>query len=81
MAYMSGLGVDMENQTHSVSFGSEDLKNWMSTVEPFVDEYRICLSFDSDRLSVIIWPYNSGSPAVDGEEKGIEPFNEGNLNP
>lgn len=84
--YMTNLGVDMEAQTHSVAFGSTDLKNWIDAVAASSDEFRIYLGVyptgpSAGRLSTIIWPYNNGQPAVDSEQNEIEPFNEGTGNP
>ena len=85
--YMSNLGVDMQFQTHSVSFGSVELLEWMRNTEQFTDEFRICIgvypegSANEGRITTIIWPYRSGSPAMDDEQNEIEPFNEGQRNP
>ena len=78
--YMSVLGVDMNNQTHSVSFGSDELLDWMQQVKPYTDEFRICLAAEGERITVIVWPYMQGEPAsIEGV--GIEPFNEGERKP
>ncbi len=85
ISYMSDLGADMEQQTHSVSFGSTALLQWMETVQQHTDEFRICMgvypSGDyAGRITTIIWPYKGGLPAT-AEEGEIEPFNEGSMNP
>ena len=78
---------DMEDQTHSVTFPSAQLLDWMKVVSPFTDEFRICMGVYppeheyAGRITTIIWPYNSGSPAMDDTQTGIEPFNEGQGRP
>lgn len=95
--YMTGLGVDMTKQTHSVSFVSADLLKWMAEVQPYTDEFRICEGVypaghpSAGRMTVIIWPYKNGVPATipggegqegnDGGATTINPFNEGTGRP
>ncbi|HEX7845733.1 MAG TPA: hypothetical protein VF476_07995 [Chitinophagaceae bacterium] len=86
ITYMTNHEIDMGAQTHNVGFGSAALLQWMHDVEPYTDEFRICMGVYNagpyqGRITTIIWPYNSGSPAIDENEKEIEPFNEGDLEP
>src|SRR5690242_9977694 len=80
ISYMTSLGVDMNNQTQSTSFGGTDLTNWLATVMPFADELRIFngryLPGDAHagRTTVILWPYYHGAPAVDTKGKQIQPL-------
>jgi hypothetical protein len=65
---MQHLGVDMQNQTQSVSFTSETLKNWLTAVMPLSDEMRIFMGLypsghhQAGRTTVILWPYKDGEP-------------------
>ena len=94
--YMKSLGVNMTQQTHTISFTAPELLKWMSEVEPYADEFRICEGVygpgheKAGRLTTIIWPYKNGSPAYKAsEEEGkdggggtpINPYNEGNGRP
>lgn len=91
VAYMTGLGVDMSQQTQTVSFNANDLKHWIDDVLPFTDEFKICMCVypptdaDAGRSTVAIWPYKDGSPARTDSGRGvpaeIEPFNMGTLEP
>ena len=97
VSYMTGLGVDMTQQTQTVSFGSQDLSKYISDTLPYADEFRICFGQylpgqeNAGRLTTIIWPYKDGKPAVypsigDGEGLGdpggpVYPYNEGNGRP
>jgi hypothetical protein len=91
VSYMTGLGVDMNQQTQSVSFDANDLKQWIDSVMPHTDEFRLCLGVYSPsdaqpgRITVAIWPYKDGQPATSDTGRGapaeIEPFNEGQSNP
>ena len=62
LSYMSGLGVDMKKQTHTVSFDSATLLKWMMDVAPYSDEFRLCEAVyppnhpNAGRLTVVIWP-------------------------
>ena len=85
ITYMEGLGVNMSQQTQSVSFDGNILQQWLSDVMPFADELRVFLGAsgagDALRITVILWPYKNGQPAMQpGEGAGstaINPFNEG----
>jgi len=95
IAYMTGLGVDMQKQTQSVSFDAAIFKHWLDTVMPYTDELRVCMGVypagdpQEGRTTVILWPYKNGKPATmpavgDGDGDGnqtIDPFNEGHGNP
>lgn len=94
LSYMTGLGVDMNKQTQSVSFTPE-LLSWMKTIDTKdYDEWRVCFgvypSLDSQkgRMTVILWPYKDGKPAnkpdagkSGGGGSGYNPFNQGQGNP
>ena len=93
IAYMTKLGVDMNNQTQSVSFDGSILMSWLGTVMPYADELRVCIgSYSSGasagRTTAILWPYKNGQPAswpAAGKDGGggqtIDPFNEGHGHP
>lgn len=96
LVYMTAHHIDMKDQTHCVKFPSDALLAWMGSVSSYCDEFRICMGrypkehVNAGRLTVIIWPYKDGKPAVKppdpgngggGEEETIDPFNEGTLNP
>ena len=95
VTYMKKLGVDMSKQTHTVSFTSRELMDWMQLVGPHTDEFKICYGnypsgeARSGRNTVIIWPFKNGLPANwpagEGKDGGggslIKPYNEGHLNP
>ena len=93
LVYMKSLGVDMNKQTQNVGFETPGLWEWMERVKKYTDEFRICLGVypagfpDQGRLTVIIWPYKDGNPAVDDSGKsggggnGIKPYNQGQLSP
>ena len=83
--YMEEHDIDMEHQTHSVSFDFTALQEWLETISPHTDELRICLGVYTSgehrgRITTILWPYKNGEPSNnDGVE--IEPFNEGSGRP
>ena len=85
--YMSNLGVDMEEQTQSVSFSIGTLMNWLNSVSANSDEIRVFMAAyrdedpDAGRTTVILWPYKNGAPAVTGSSTPIDPFNEGGGHP
>ncbi len=90
--YMTKLGVDMKQQTHSVSFNSKILQAWMQQVDTVTDEFRIFLgvyppaSPNAGRISTIIWPYKNGQPATRGgtalgDDGWEDPFNDGEGRP
>jgi hypothetical protein len=92
ISYMSGLGVNMANQTESVSFDGRTLQQWLTGVMPYADELRICLGVyppgnpNAGRITTILWPYKNGQPATmpsvgAGAAALIEPFNEGQQHP
>lgn len=95
LGYMTLHQVNMQFQTHSVSFPSNDLVKWMFELQELglVDEFRVFAgvyappSPHAGRITVIIWPYKNGQPAVDttqgngGGGVEIEPYNDGTLNP
>jgi hypothetical protein len=84
VSYMTGLGVNMNSQTQSVSFDSTTLMHWLNTVVANADEFRIFMGRypqghpSAGRTTVMIWPYKTGAPAVDSHGTSIQPFNEGN---
>jgi hypothetical protein len=93
LGYMTQHSVNMHYQTHSVSFPSNDLVKWMFELQELnlVDEFRFFAgvyappSPHAGRITVIIWPYKDGQPAVDITQGNggveIEPYNDGTLNP
>jgi hypothetical protein len=100
LAYMTAHKIDMKDQTHCVEFSSDALLAWMGSVSSYCDQYRICMGRYpigheyAGRLTVIVWPYKDGKPAVkpkdpkppgnggdDDDDEPVDPFNEGTLNP
>ena len=89
VSYMTNLGVNMSQQTQTVSFDPAILAQWLNNVLPHTDELRVCLGVytpgeaDAGRITVILWPYKNGQPATDPTARGteIEPFNEGQGQP
>ena len=92
ITYMSGLGVNMSNQTQSVSFDGIILQQWLANVMPFADELRICIGVypkgdpNAGRVTTILWPYKNGQPATEPSAAGgadvmIDPYNEGQGEP
>jgi hypothetical protein len=85
--FMSNLGVNMEEQTQSVSFSIAPLMNWLNSISNHSDELRICMAAYPDgdanegRTTVVLWPYRNGQPAADGANEPIDPYNEGGGNP
>ena len=84
--YMTGLGVNMEEQTQSVSFSIGPLMHWLNSVSADSDEIRIFMGAYPDgepqagRTTVVLWPYKDGSPAESTTEE-LPPFNDGAGNP
>ena len=83
--YMTGLGVNMEEQTQSVSFSIGTLMTWLNSVSGQCDEIRIFMGAYPDggqegRTTVVLWPYRNGSPAESTTEE-LPPFNEGTGHP
>lgn len=79
--YMQEHGIDMEHQTHNVSFDFTTLQEWLGSISPYTDELKICLGVytsgeHAGRITTILWPYKSGEPA-NNDEGEIEPFNDG----
>ncbi|MBC7948022.1 MAG: hypothetical protein H7Y42_09105 [Chitinophagaceae bacterium] len=90
ITYMRDLGVDMANQTQSVTFTGTDLMDWLNQVMPQADELRIFMGMyphahpHAGRTTVILWPYKNGQPANESMQRGggpTEPFNEGTGQP
>ena len=90
------LAVDAKKKTQYVSFTLPEIMKWLNQVAPYTDELRICMGIHPDnatdpgRLTVIIWPYKSDSPATkpfsDGKDGGgddeeFDPYNDGNNGP
>jgi len=86
-AYMSNLGVNMEDQTQSVSFTSNTVMDYLNNVMPNADELRVFMETyppehpHAGRTSVILWPFKNGEPALDSNDESFEPFNEGTGTP
>jgi len=86
LTYMQEHEIDMEHQTHSVSFDFTILQEWLKDVSDYTDELRICMGVypsgeNAGRITTILWPYKDGQPATrpgEGGDVEIEPFNEGN---
>lgn len=94
ITYMQQHGVDMQKQTHSVSFAGKELMEWLNGVMPYADEIRIFMGDypkddpNAGRTTVILWPYKDGKPAKkpdiqgkDGGDTDVEPYNDGQLMP
>ncbi|HEX2627959.1 MAG TPA: hypothetical protein VHM26_03080 [Chitinophagaceae bacterium] len=95
LSYMTDHGINMEDQTHCVEFSSNALLGWMGSVSAETDQFRLCFGRYPDshpyagRLTVIVWPYKNGQPAIvppwglpGGDPcEEVDPFNEGTLNP
>ena len=85
--YMTNLGVNMEEQTQSVSFTLSDLRTWLDSVANRTDEIRVFMAAypsgepNEGRTTVILWPYRNGAPAVDGNNNELDPYNEGTGQP
>jgi hypothetical protein len=68
IGYMSGLGVDMENQTQSVSFTATTIMGWLSRKMTDADELKIFMGLyppgheKAGHTTVILWPYKNGQP-------------------
>lgn len=83
LEYMNALGVDMNKQTQSVSFGSAALLPWLTGVMRSADELRIFTGLyppghtNAGHTTVILWPYLKDKPATDGSGAIIDPFNDG----
>ncbi|MBL7741931.1 MAG: hypothetical protein JNN00_00520 [Chitinophagaceae bacterium] len=92
--YMTKLGVDMNNQTQSVSFTGETVMSWLNNIMPRADELRVFMGRypegheQAGRTTVILWPYKDGKPVnrpsaqgKDGDDEPADPFNQGQGNP
>jgi hypothetical protein len=70
IGYMSGLGVDMENQTQSVSFTATTVMGWLNRKMTEADELKVFMGLyppghvKAGHTSVILWPYKNGQPLV-----------------
>ena len=92
--YISKLQTHVDKKTEYTIFSLPDLMAWLKTVEPYADELKVCMGvYPADapgagRLTVILWPYNSGKPAGEPLEGkggtgggGMNPYNDGNNGP
>ena len=95
--YMQSQGIDMNKQTHSVSFTRDKLMDWLSKTMPDADELRVCLgAYGKDdekpgRITVILWPYKNDEPTTQTAYEGKDappppppptpPYDGGQLNP
>ncbi len=91
--YMRAKGIDMEKQTHSISFTSKELMTWLNETMPVADELRVCLGAygknesNAGRITVILWPYKDGQPTMlpflesKDAPSPTPPYNTGGLNP
>src|SRR5215207_9541056 len=80
IGYMSGLGVDMTNQTQSVSFTGITVMSWLNKRMSEADELKVFMGLyppghiKAGHTTVILWPYKDGQPlaisgvAISGEE-------------
>ncbi len=97
LVYMRSKGIDMDKQTHSVSFTKDKLMDWLGKNMIPADELRICLGAygkgdeNAGRITVILWPYKDGQPTTQAYSEGkdapppppppTDPYNGGGLNP
>lgn len=97
LQYMKAQGIDMDKQTHSISFTRDKLMDWLTRNMEGADELRICLGAygkdesNAGRITVILWPYKDGEPFTqpisDGKDAPPpppppgDPYNQGGLNP
>lgn len=87
--YMESFGIDMSKQTHNVTFTFAELQKWLSLVEPYTNELKVCLGLYTEgpgagRITTILWPYKDGKPATElgaMDPSGIKPYNEGHSFP
>lgn len=95
--YMQSKGIDMDKQTHSVSFTRDKLMDWLNKTMPDADELRVCFGAygkgesNAGRITVILWPYKDGEPTTQPVYEGKDappppppptpPYNNGGLNP
>lgn len=93
--FLKEQGIDPDKQSQSVSFDGTELMAWLNNVMPLADELKICLGVypkldaNAGRITVILWPYNAGLPALQLVSEGkdgnppepIPPYNAGTLNP
>lgn len=84
IGFMEGLGVDMNNQTQSVSFTGSTVMTWLNSIMPRADELKIFMGMylpghvKAGHTTVILWPYKNGQPVqstggplmLDGAEEG-----------
>ena len=84
--YMTNLGVNMEEQTQSISFSASAVMEYLSEPMASADELRVFMGLypaeheQAGRTTVILWPYLNGQPLEQGGNP-IEPFNDGKGNP
>ena len=68
IGYMSGLGVDMDNQTQSVSFTATTVMGWLNRKMTEADELKVFMGLyppghvKAGHTTVILWPYKNGQP-------------------
>ena len=86
IGYMSGLGVNMNNQTQSVSFTGTTVMGWLTRKMGEADELKVFMGLyppghaKAGHTTVILWPYKNGQPYTGagitvnlGEEGGGTP--------
>jgi hypothetical protein len=77
--------VDMNRQTHHVTFSAPELMTWLNQIMPRADELRVCFGRypeghpQGGKLTVILWPYKDGKPTRTNPED--PPYNEGTGQP
>lgn len=97
LTYMKDHGIDIDKQTHSISFTRDKLMDWLGKNMTNADELRICLGVygkddpNAGRITVILWPYKDGEPTTQAISEGKDappppppptpPYNQGTLNP
>lgn len=95
--YMQSQGINMDKQTHSISFTRDKLMDWLKKTMPDADELRVCLGAygkgdkNAGRITVILWPYKNDEPTTQAVYEGKDapppsqpptpPYNQGTLNP
>lgn len=73
---------DLQSQTDNITFTFSDLVKWMTSVESESDELVVCLATDpNNMLTVVLWPYKNGQPAVDSNGDLLKPYNYGHRRP
>jgi hypothetical protein len=80
--FMTNLGVNMEEQTQSISFTANILMDWLKETLEKADELRVFMGLyppehaHAGRTTVILWPYLKGQRLTN-----VEPFNDGTGRP